>query len=250
MERIRHFWLSQAGAEYASAAVSSEFALWLCQNGASPDLICQCLDIAKDEIAHAMLSYDVAREAGHSGGLAGGTNLVGGSPRPFAESRKNLLDVILRFFCLGETIAVPLFAAMRKRCRHETALAAYTRIIADEPRHSEFGWVALAWMQANWPEVHAWIGECFANSLRQLAGEYYCLDEYVPPLTETERAWGMLPRLDYAVIFEKTVLNQCARRLEVYGIDVATIWSGIRQDLPGQAQPQAVEAAATTATSA
>lgn len=230
MLRVRHFWLSQTAAEYSSAAVSTEFALWLCQNGASPELICQCLDIAKDEIAHATLAYGTAVAAGHSGPLIGSSCTLG-SPTPFAEPRKNLLDVMLRFFCLGETVAVPLFAAMKKSARQLPARTAYARIIHDEPRHSEFGWVALAWMRANWPEVEFWIGNCFSNSLRQLAREYYCPDEYAPVLTHAERDWGMLPRLDYAVIFEKTVRNQCARRLEPYGVDVETLWTATRASL-------------------
>lgn len=236
MLRVRHFWLSQTAAEYASAAVSSEFSLWLCQNGASPELICQCLDIAKDEIAHATLAYGAAVAAGHTGPLIGNHSLLG-SPTPFIEPRKNLLDVMLRFFCLGETLAVPLFAAMKKRAREQAARAAYARIIVDEPRHSEFGWVALAWMHANWPEVGYWINDCFSNSLRQLAREYYCLDEYTPELTQTELGWGMLPRLDYAVIFEKTILNQCARRLEPYGVDVETLWTNTRKSLLASATP-------------
>jgi hypothetical protein len=226
MLRVRHFWLSQTAAEYSSAAVSSEFALWLCQNGASPELICQCLDIAKDEIAHATLAYAAAVEAGHFGPLTA-NHLSLGSPTPFAENRKNLLDVILRFFCLGETIAVPMFAAMKKRACQPKARDAYARIVMDEPRHSEFGWVALAWMHANWPEVDSWIGDCFSSSLRQLAREYHCQEEYEPELTHTELDWGMLPRLDYAAIFEKTILNQCARRLEPYGVDVPRIWAGV-----------------------
>ena len=230
MQRIRHFWLSQTAAEYSSAAVSSEFALWLCQNGASPELICQCLDIAKDEIAHATLAYGTAVAAGHLGPLTGASFLMG-SPTPFVETRKNLLDVMLRFFCVGETIAVPLFAAMKKNARQQPARTAYERIVRDEPRHSEFGWVALAWMHANWPEVKLWINDCFANSLRQLAREYYRLDEYTPELTQAELEWGMLPRHDYAVIFEKTICNQCARRLEPYGVEVESLWVETRKSL-------------------
>ena len=47
----------------------------------------------------------------------------------------------------------------------------------------------------------------------------------------------MLPRLDYAVIFEKTILNQCARRLEPYGVDVETLWTTTRKSLLASATP-------------
>ena len=70
-----------------------------------------------------------------------------------------------------------------------------------------------------------------------MAREYYCLDEYTPELTQTELGWGMLPRLDYAVIFEKTILNQCARRLEPYGVDVETLWTNTRKSLLASATP-------------
>ena len=211
MDRVKQFWLSQAAAEYSSAAISAEFSHWLCQAGGSPDLICNVLDIAKDEIAHATLAFGVARQAGHQGGMQSGKQISFFSPTPFAELQKNILDVVIRFYCLGETNAVPLFAAMRKNAKKEAVHEAYNRIILDEPRHSEFGWITLAWIYANWPQVKNWLPECLTNAISQLSQEYYCFTEYSPPLTEEELAWGMLPKLEYGRIFEKnTSQSVCA----------------------------------------
>ena len=54
-----------------------------------------------------------------------------------------LVDTILHAFCLGETFAVPLFAAMRPATTQPTAAAALQRILRDEATHRAFGWDTL-----------------------------------------------------------------------------------------------------------
>ena len=75
--------------------------------------------------------------------------------------------------------------------------------------------------------------ESVETSLRQLASQYYCQQEYVPPLNEIERQWGMLPMREYADIFEKTILNQCLRRFEAHGVDLSGIWLRVKSGILG-----------------
>jgi hypothetical protein len=225
--RIQQFWQHQVTAEYASAAVTAEFAHWLIQSGASPDLIKQCLDIAQDEVDHALVCQQVVVAAGGAGHVSvQGTPLV--LPRMPGDLREDLIAALLSFYCLGETMAVPLFGAMRKKATQNAALAAFDRIVADEPRHSAFGWLTLAWAHDAWPETQAWIHACLPGALQRMATAYFCDEEYTPALDDTDRAWGMLPRLEYTRIFEKVVHGTYALRLAEYGVDVPALWQQIR----------------------
>ena len=49
-------------------------------------------------------------------------------------------------FCLGETVAVPLFSHLRERCTESLPRAALDRILRDEVRHRDFGWDLLDWL--------------------------------------------------------------------------------------------------------
>lgn len=227
MDRIKTFWRSQVKAEYASAAISAEFAQWLLRVGASPDLVKQCLDIAKDEVDHSVLCHQVLLAAGDNDAV----KFSDGTLRMMAnhaDLRKNVLDALLSFYCLGETVAVPLFSAMMQDTRHETALQAYQRIIQDEPRHSGFGWLGLAWAHSAWPETEEWLVELFPVALQRIARQYYRDTEFNPPLSEREREWGMLPKQQYAEVFEHAVLRLYAKNLRYYGVDVEGVWASVR----------------------
>ena len=127
MQRVQAFWQGQVMAEYASAAVTAEFAHWLLQLGAPPDLIRQALCIAQDEVDHADVCYAVAEEAGSTGAIAN-DHFSLRFPQIHADLRKNLCAALLDFYCLGETAAVPLFAAMRKHTGQASALFKTNRV--------------------------------------------------------------------------------------------------------------------------
>lgn len=223
MQRVQTFWERQVIAEYASAAVTAEFAHWLLQFGAPPELIRQALNIAQDEITHAEVCYAVANATGIQAAITGDHARLRFS-QPYTDPRKNCCAALLDFYCLGETAAVPLFAAMRKQTTQINAVHAYERIIQDEPRHSTFGWLTLAWADETWDETRSWLQELFPRALQRIATQYYCQTEFEPVLTSREREWGMLPRLEYAQIFHETIIGLYAKQLKYYDIDVPSIW--------------------------
>ena len=227
MQRVQAFWQGQVMAEYASAAVTAEFAHWLLQLGAPPDLIRQALCIAQDEVDHAAVCYAVAAEAGSAGAIAD-DNFSLRFPQIHADLRKNLCAALLDFYCLGETAAVPLFAAMRKNTQQASALRAYERILQDEPRHASFGWLTLAWADEAWSETRTWLHELFPTALQRMANQYACQAEFASPLTDEERHWGMLPRLQYATVFEETIVGLYAKHLNYYDIDVIAAWETLK----------------------
>lgn len=230
MNRIQQFWFSQAKAEYSSAAIASDFAHALCCAGVVPELVRQSLQIAQDELVHAQMAYQVAQMSGVTTPISlEGMQL--GIVATNASLQENLLETLIVFFCLGETVAVPLFAAMKNKNQQEQVLATYTRILQDEPRHSSFGWLCLAWIDQNWPDARAKIPTFFYKGLSSIASQYYCVNDETSELTILEKYWGMLPPLRYAEIFENTILSLYNRHLEPYQINVTEVWREIQRNL-------------------
>lgn len=125
MNRIQDFWLNQTGAEYNSSARTIHLVHWMQQVAMSPDLIREAISIADDEMVHAQLCYAVAAEAGCTSGLPYDDLSLSLGER-FDDPRKNVLYVLVESYCFGETVAVPLFSAMRVSTHSTPQLWRYT----------------------------------------------------------------------------------------------------------------------------
>lgn len=220
MESIAEEWLRRVEAEYRSAAAAQHFTLWLIQAGASPDLIVDGMHIAEDEIAHATLSHQVFIDAGGTGG----PSLERESLQLRRESESLEEDLLLqgvRFFCLGETVAVPLFQEMRRQCKRESARTALDRILVDEVRHRDFGWTLLDWLLAG--DAGASMQSKLQQALPAMIDDIsqsYTRARGSDAITEEERDWGLLAGSDYARILERCYQRDYVPRFAGAGIDL------------------------------
>ncbi|MGB1310932.1 MAG: ferritin-like domain-containing protein [Leucothrix sp.] len=217
MERIQNFWLNQTSSEYNSSARTIHLVHWMQQIAMSPDLIRDAIRIADDEMVHSQLCYAIAAEAGCTSGLAH-DELSLSLTEQFDDLRKSFLYVLVESYCFGETVAVPLFSAMRKGTHNPTALTAYNRILEDEPRHAAFGWLSLAWCDEMWPETQMWLAEIVPDALASMRDAYGVSGEYEPVLSEQEQLWGMMPKARYQQILEKTIKGTFTERLRHYNV--------------------------------
>jgi len=220
MKRIQEFWSAQVQAEYASATITAQYVHWLQRVAASPDLIKQGLRISDDEMVHAELAFSIAEQAGSSATLV--LNDAQLNPiETFSSLQKCIFERNLRFYCLGETVAIPLFKAMLKNAEIEEVIIVYRQILKDEGRHSDYGWLSLAWMMAHWPESALWLEELLPSALVSIKNEYIVDSESpYPALTEKERQWGMIEVQQYSDILLQTISTQYQKQLSAYNIDI------------------------------
>ncbi|MEO6772204.1 MAG: ferritin-like domain-containing protein [Kofleriaceae bacterium] len=221
--RTREEWRARIAAEYMSAAIAQQVTLWLIQAGAPPELIDAGLAIVADELAHSRLSHEVYA-------AAGGTTppvLVRehlGLPRHDAVLELDLLAAVVRVFCLGETVAVPLFNHLRAACTEPIARAALDRILVDEVRHREFGWDTLdwlattaigdripAWITAHWPALHGELVATYGTGNPATAST---------TITAADRAWGLAAAADYVEILTRTIEKDYRPRFLARGVTI------------------------------
>lgn len=212
--------------EYRSSSIAQNLTLWLTEIGASPDLIHEGLRIADDEMVHSEMSHDVVEAAG------------GGPPAPIPREtlalprtpgeplEHDVARVAVRVFCLGETVAVPLFRRLREGCTVPVARRALDRVLRDEVRHRDFGWSLLAWLLAHpmTRALRALAEEALPADFARIRGAYGAS----PELTEMDpkdRAWGLMSPSEYAAATERTLERDWVPRFGEVGIDARRAWT-------------------------
>ena len=214
-------WRRRTEAEYTSASIAQQVTLWLIQLGAPPDLIRDGLGVVADELAHSELSAAVADRAGGAAGapvIDPVSLILGGGGDPATA----LVSSILRFFCIGETVAVPLFRMLRRRCSVPIALRALDRVMRDETRHRQFGWDVLDWtLLAGGVSVQDALAEQAPVMLEEVASAYAITGSGAG--TETEMspnvlAWGLAPPSDYSSTVSAALVGDVLPRLVARGV--------------------------------
>lgn len=220
-ELVRHEWASRIEAEYRSAAITQEAVLWLIQIGASPDLIRAGLRIVDDELVHAEMARKVWVSAGGDGVLRLDRSSLGIGRRHEILER-DVVSVIVRVFCLGETVAVRLFANLRRGATIPVARRALDRVLKDEVRHRDFGWLALEWLldRPDGGELRALVRDSLPQWVLELERDYgNDLQGGIRAVTDLERSWGVAPWREYASILHRTYGRDYQPRFARVGID-------------------------------
>lgn len=218
-------WSRRIEAEYRSAALTQHLGLWMLQLGASPDLVRAAVRITRDELAHAELSMRAFVAAGGDGApsLAEGSLAL---PRRHAALVDDVAAAGVELFCLGETVAVPLFAEMRRGCTAPAARRALDRVLRDEVRHRDFGWTLLDWLleQPAGERSRALVERELPSMFGRLASTYAPTHARETTLSSDERAWGLLAPARYGELLARVVERDYEPRFRRVGIDAAAAW--------------------------
>lgn len=228
MQAIQREWLRRVQAEYGSAALTHHLTLWLLQITAPFELVRMGLAIVEDELAHAELSQAVHVAAGGTGVARLERDELGLSRRPGEPLELAVARVGLDAFCLGETVAVRLFARLRQACSEPVALAALDRILKDEVRHRDFGWTLLEWLLST-PSRDA----VLALAAAELPQQFERLRTNYAHASLGQRAeadplgqrWGLMPACDYAAALVETYERDYGPRFADLGIDAERAWA-------------------------
>lgn len=225
-DAVRGEWLRRVQAEYSSAAITQNYTLWLMQIGASPDLIKGGLRIAWDEMVHARMSFNAYVAAGgdRAPALVRERLMLHRSEAEPVEH--DVTRVAVNVYCIGETVAVPLFKRLRESCTVPVARKVLDRVLRDEVRHRDFGWTTLGWLlegplEGVLREVATAALPRFFQKIRTAYGGSM---KHLDRMPDTDRAWGLMPPAEYAAIVERTLTRDWIPRFEKVGIDAQRAW--------------------------
>ena len=223
LEQVRGEWRRRVVAEYGSAAITHSLLGWLLRMGASPTLLHEGARIIDDELVHAEMAFEVLREAGGGQVELGGA--LGVELTPGLPLIGNVCALGTRVFCLGETVAVRLFKRLRDGATVPVAREALDRVLTDEVRHRDFGWLLLEWLsqRPEWSELATQIAQSLPVWFRELRQSYGSLSE--APFDDGLRQWGLMPTSEYRAALEETLERDYVPRFADYDIDARAAWN-------------------------
>jgi hypothetical protein len=227
-EAVRTEWLRRVQAEYTSAAVTQHFTLWLMQIGASPDLVRVGLRIAWDEMIHARMSHEAYVAAGGDSAPVLDRERLG-LARGEGPLEHDVVRAAVDTFCIGETVAVPLFKNLRQRCTVPPARRVLDRVLRDEVRHRDFGWTTLGWLlEGEGPreaELRDVAAAALPRSFERVRLSYGATLRHLAAIPPEDRAWGLMPPAEYASVVERTLVRDWIPRFAAVGIDARRAWN-------------------------
>ena len=188
--------------------------------------------IVADELAHAELSHATFV-------AAGGTQIQPLVRESLALSQRpgeSLEEVVTRWgveiFCLGETVAVPLFKVLREKCDVPPARAALDRVLRDEVRHRDFGWSLLDYLlqSPHEPVVRSVLERELEGMFRRIRSSYAPAgggEETEIPAED--RRWGLMAMARYGEILERTYVRDYRPRFAKLGVNSDSAWAASGQ---------------------
>jgi hypothetical protein len=143
-ERGEHaaHWARLGQLEHASIAAFARFSLHLLSLGAPPELVDASTRAIADETAHTRLCFGLA--SAYAGRDIGPGPLDVSSSLE-AASLGDIVDLVLREGCIGETRAALEALELADRAEDPVIRAAYARIAGDEQRHAELAFHFVRW---------------------------------------------------------------------------------------------------------
>ena len=142
----RKSWTMAAYQEHRTGAACAATLRALIEARAPVDLIALATRFPLDELVHVELCSRMAME------LGGGVDLrhdpdgliLGADPAQPPLIRA--AELVVRFFCVGEALSIPLLRGTWHAARHPLPRAVLGRIVKDEAAHGAFGWTFLDWV--------------------------------------------------------------------------------------------------------
>src|SRR5258708_2688408 len=141
----RKAWTGAAFQEHRTGLACSATLRALFECRAPVDLIAMAARFPMDELVHVELCARMAME------LGGGTEIQHDPDHLIVDPDEDLppllraADMIVRFFCVGEALSIPLLKGTWHAARHPLARAVLGRIVRDEAAHGTFGFTFLDW---------------------------------------------------------------------------------------------------------
>ena len=217
----RKAWTGSAYQEHRTGAACALTLQALIEARAPLDLIGVASRFPLDEMVHVELCARMAMEFG------GGTEIIhdpkamvvgcDGSLSPLMQAA----DMVVRFFCVGEAISIPLLRATWHVAKHPLPKAVLGRIVKDEAAHGVFGFTFLDWACARFSdEEKARLGVSADLAIRFLYSQWVDLHarRHEPRLEDDVLGWMQTD--DYLKLAFRSMQTLVIDPLEARGIPI------------------------------
>ena len=221
--RARKQWTSAAFQEHRTGIACAAALRALMECRAPVDLIAMAARFPLDEMVHVEMCARMAME------LGGGTEiqhdpdmLIVDGP---ADARPLLrcADMIVRFFCVGEALSIPLLRGTWKAARHPLPRAVLGRIVKDEAAHGVFGFAFLDWALDDFSEDdRAHLGRAADRAIRAIKKQWVAVEKNRSKVYDASMgdALGWMQSDAYLALARRSMDEQVRAPLRERGIPI------------------------------
>jgi hypothetical protein len=228
----RKAWTSAAFQEHRTGIACCATLRALMEARAPLDLIALAARFPLDELVHVELCARMAME------LGGGTEILYDPMDVLDDSssaREPLLracELVVRYFCVGEALSIPLLRGTWRAARHPLPRAVLGCIVRDEAAHGTFGFTFLDWalpqLDAGARSVLGRAADSAIAAVRQLWAE---LARQPPRAASELDALAFMETDAYLALAAKAMDEKVLGPLRARGVDPAEFPQGARSVL-------------------
>ena len=219
----RGAWTRAAFQEHRTAAACAHTLEALVACRAPLDLIATATRFPLDEMAHVEMCARIAMELG--GAVAIKHDPMHLIPRPQAGMSALLTaaDCVVRYFCIGEAISIPLLRGTWKAARHPLLKAVLARIVKDEAAHGQFGWTFLDWaLEDLTTDDRAHLSRVATLTIGELKKSWVAVERRKAQPKTDLGALAWMDSTEYLALAHKSLEAKVLAPLRARGIDVAS----------------------------
>ncbi len=223
-ERIagRMAWTGAAYQEHRTGVACCATLRALMEARAPLDLIALATRFPLDEMVHVELAARMAME------LGGGTEIRHDPDRMILDASASLRplvragDMVVRFFCVGEALSIPLLRGTWHAVSHPLAKAVLGRIVKDEAAHGTFGFTFLDWAMPHYSvEDRAHLGRAADLAIQFIARQWQDLARRRTPGTDVAgAALAWMKTDDYLSLARRSLATKVIAPLVQRGIPI------------------------------
>ncbi len=143
----RATWTEAAFQEHRTGAACAATLQALITARAPVDLVAMASRFALDEMVHVELCARLASMLGGGAPLQYDPKEIIVLPDPALSPKLAAAELVVRNFCVGEALSVPVLRGSWHAARQPLIRAVLARIVKDEAAHGAFGWLFLDWAE-------------------------------------------------------------------------------------------------------
>ncbi len=214
-------WTHAAFQEFRTGAACSIVLTALIEARAPLDLIAVASRFPLDEVVHVELCARMAAALGGASPVRYVPDQLIRRPPDEMSAICRAADIVVRLFCVGEAVSIPLLRKTWHAATHPLPKAILSRIVRDEAAHGTFGFAFMDWAL---PKLSAdeksTLGPSADRAMRQIYQTWKSLEHFDIEQDLAANPLGWMRSREYATLAHQAMLSHVVEPLRTRGIMV------------------------------
>jgi hypothetical protein len=216
----RKSWTLAAFQEHRTGAACAETLQAMIVARVPVDLIAVATRFPLDEMAHVEMCARLAHELGGGTHVEHDPHYLIPSPEADLPPLLRASDCVVRYFCVGEALSIPLLHGTWQAAKHSLVKAVLGRIVRDEAAHGIFGWTYLDWVGDELSDAdRAHLAAVAGRTIDSLVDSWKSISAKPEANVDAINALGWMETDAYMALAKKSLREKVVAPLRARGID-------------------------------